>query len=85
LEAFQVRLPYYSEYRSTFDAVELPATATVCLDVRVTGGPTIFQSERGDVVNLGQPLLVPIQALADYLNSARLRKGTDTNFTKIGA
>jgi len=45
----------------------------------------MFQSERGDVVNIGEPLLVPIEALADYLSSARLRKGTRTNFTRIGA
>jgi hypothetical protein len=72
-----MRLPFYSTYRNTYDAVELSDTATVCIEVRIQGVPLMMQSEAGDVVNTGIPLLVPIEALSDYLNAPKLRKAVN--------
>jgi hypothetical protein len=69
-----MRLPFYSTYRSGYDSVELPDGAAINIEVRVQGGPTMLQSEAGDVVNLGQPLLVPLESLRDILSKPTLRK-----------
>jgi hypothetical protein len=39
----------------------------------------MLQSEHGDVVNLAQPLLVPLEALRDILSKSTLRKVAATN------
>jgi hypothetical protein len=74
-----MRLPFYSTYRSNYDTVRLSDDAAVCIEVRIKGGPTMVQSEAGDVVNLADPLLVPLDALADYLNKPRLRRKAAVN------
>lgn len=68
-----MRLPVWSTYRRTMDAIEVPDGAPVCVRLALPELGHALATEKGDMVKPDE-IYVPLEALLDYISKPKLRK-----------